>query len=131
MVFKKLKLTEADAIRLTLAHVESLFPKTCNKCNKVFENYREYLLNTERAGVPLSYDIELDNWTPINSSGNVALANCRCGNTLAISSHGMPLMQIWQILNWVRIETKKRGVKTQDIMCYLRDEVEKNALIQK
>ena len=122
------KLTEADVVRIIYEHVQGFFPKTCNKCQKVFSTYREYLQQTEHAGKPVSFDIELGNWRPTHSAGNLALANCRCGNTLAISSSGMPLIQIWQILNWVRVETKQRGVKSEEIICQLRDLVESKAL---
>jgi hypothetical protein len=121
-------MTEADVIRVIREHVEGLFPKTCNACQKVFPNYRDYLLNTERVGVPISYDIELGDLKPKHSSGNFALANCRCGNTLVISSRGMPLTQIWGILYWVKMETHRRGVKTEEVVCYLRDTVERQAL---
>ena len=121
-------MSETEVIRVIREHVEGLFPKTCNACKKVFPNYREYLLNTSRLGNPVSYDMELGNLRPENASGNIALANCRCGNTLVISSSGMPLIQIWQILSWVKAETSRRGVKTQEVICYLRDTVEKQAL---
>jgi hypothetical protein len=121
-------MTEADVIQVIYEHVAGLFPKTCQGCGKVFPNYRNYLLNTEHAGIPLSYDIQLNNWQPDNSSGNVALANCRCGSTLAISSKGMPLSRIWEILYWVRMESRRRGVKADVIICYIRDVVEKKAL---
>ena len=121
-------MTEADVIRVIHEHVEGLFPKTCQGCGRVFPNYRDYLQNTEHVGIPLSYDIQLNNWQPGNSSGNVALANCHCGSTLAISSKGMPLSQIWQVLYWVKVESHRRKVKTDVIICYIRDEVEKKAL---
>jgi len=96
------KLTEDEVVRFISEHVEGLFPKTCNKCQKIYPTYREYLLQTKRIGIPLSYDIELGNWKPTRSTGNLALANCHCGSTLAISSSGMPLTRIWQILRFFR-----------------------------
>lgn len=122
-------LTEPDVLRLIRAHVEGCFPKTCSNCQKVYPTYREYLLSTERVGVPMSYDIEMGNWWPASSHGNIAFANCSCGNTLAITSQGMPLGQIWQILHWVKTEAKLRDVKTQDVICYIRDVVEGKAVL--
>jgi hypothetical protein len=40
----------------------------------------------------------------------------------------MPLTQIWQVLNWIKIETERRGVQTQEVLGYLRGEVSKQAL---
>jgi hypothetical protein len=121
-------LTEADVVRVIREHIEGLFPRTCPNCKQDFATYLEYLRYTKPIGFPLSYDIELDDWKPAHSSGNLSLANCRCGNTLALSSDGMPLTRIWQVLNWIKIETERRGVKTQDILVYLREEVRKQAL---
>ena len=121
-------MSEADLIWVIRKHVEGLFPKTCSVCHRVFPNYRDYLRNTKRCGVPISYDLELNDLKPKRSSGNIALADCSCGNTLTISSEGMPLMQIWQILYWVKMESLRRGVKTEEIICYIRDTVENQAL---
>jgi hypothetical protein len=122
-------MTEADIMRVIREHVDRQFPKKCRACQKVFLDYRDYLLNTQHQGNPVSWDIEMDNWKPADSSGNFALANCRCGNTLVISSSGMPLMQIWKILHWVKMESLRRGVKIEEIICYIRDTVEQKALV--
>jgi hypothetical protein len=121
-------LTEAEVVRVIRKHIGGLFPRTCPNCKQVFLTYREYLLNTKPIGSPLSYDIELGDWKPAHSSGNLSLANCHCGTTLALSSDGMPLTQIWQVLNWIKIETERRGVQTQEVLGYLRGEVSKQAL---
>ncbi len=115
---------EAEMMRIILEHVYKQFPKKCNNCQRVFSSYRDYLLHTERVGVPISYDLELDDLNPDHSSGNIALANCSCGNTIAISSSGMPLTQIWRILAWVKLESSRRGVSKEVIVCHIRDTVE-------
>jgi hypothetical protein len=40
----------------------------------------------------------------------------------------MPLVQIWQVLNWVKIETERRDCHEREVMGYLRDQVMKMAL---
>jgi hypothetical protein len=121
-------MTEPQMMQAILEHVNKQFPKRCNCCRRVFLNYQDYLLNTEHAGVPVSYDLEMNDLKPRVSSGNLALANCHCGNTLAISSKGMSLKYIWQILLWVKMEASRRGVSQEVIICYIRDTVEKMAL---
>jgi hypothetical protein len=123
-------LTEADCVRLVHGYIEGLFPKTCPKCKRIFATYRDYLLNTKRVGLPISYDIEFGDWTPTQPTGNLSLANCSCGTTLALSSENMPVAQIWQVLNWVRVETERRGCHVREVLSFLRDEVVKRALAQ-
>jgi hypothetical protein len=122
---KSPKATEAEVIRMIHAHIEGLFPRTCPKCHRVFATYRDYLQNTKHIGAPVSYDIEFDDLKPTQATGNLSLANCSCGGTLALSSDGMPLGQIWQVLAWVKAEAKRRHVPTKTILTHLRTEVSK------
>ena len=69
----------------------------------------------------MSYDAEIGNWTPLKPLGAFTHSNCTCGSTLALSSEGMPLLRLWSILNWTRIETRKRGQTTQELLIYLRE----------
>ena len=121
-------LTEAECVRLVHGYIEGLFPKTCPNCNRVFATYRDYLLNAKHIGVPVSYDVEFDDWKPAQSSGNLSLTNCACGSTLALSSENMPVVQIWQVLNWVKLETERRGCHVQDVLSFLREEVSRRGL---
>jgi hypothetical protein len=58
----------------------------------------------------------------------MSYANCPCGTTLALSSQGMPLPQLWMLLAWARLETKRRGLSPQELLNYLRDEICKQVL---
>ena len=102
--------------------------KTCPSCKRVFATYRDYLLNTRHIGLPISYDVEFGDWKPAESSGNLSLANCACGTTLALSSDNMPVTQIWQVLKWVKMETERRGCHVREVLCILRDEVSRRGL---
>jgi len=121
-------MTEAQMMQVIFEHVNKQFPKRCNCCQRVFLDYRDYLLNTKHTGVPISYDLEMNDLEPQVSNGNIALANCHCGNTLAITSSGMSLKHIGQILLWVKMEAYRRGVSQEVIICHIRDTVEKMAL---
>ena len=124
----KSNLTEADVLRLIRKHVESLFPKTCSNCQRVYANYREYALNTQPLAQPVSYHAELGDWKPTEAAGNLSLANCSCGTTLAIGSETMPLDQLWPVLLWVKTETERRGISQQDLLGKLRDELRRQVL---
>jgi hypothetical protein len=121
-------MTEAEVVQTVRQYFESLFPKTCPNCNRCFATLREYILNTKRIGRPKSYDAELGDWKTARLLGSVALANCSCGSTLALSTEGMALPQRLALLNWVRIETQQRGVSPSDLLESLRDEVRKQVL---
>jgi len=81
-------------------------------------------------GLPISYDVEFGDWQPVEPTGNLSMANCACGTTLALSSEYMPLVQIWQVLNWIKIETKRRGCDEREVMGYLRAQVMELALVE-
>ena len=58
----------------------------------------------------------------------MALVNCACGSTLAITADGMPLPNLTGFLNWVRIETQQRGVSQKELLGGLRDAIEQAIL---
>lgn len=121
-------MTEAEAIQTIRHHLENLFPKVCPKCQRTFATLREYQLNTKNIGPPMSYDAEMGRWHPLRPVGAVSLANCPCGTTLALSSEGMPLFKLWRLLNWARIETRRRGVSQQELLSQIRDVIRRQVL---
>jgi hypothetical protein len=122
------KLTEAEVVRMTYEHIRGLFPRNCAHCGQTFATYQEYVQKTTPIGEPVSYDIELDDWQPAETTGNFSFANCHCGNTIALNSQGMPLTQIWQVLNWVKEESEQRGVPASEILHHLREAVRQRGL---
>jgi hypothetical protein len=116
-------MTEAVVIKLMREHLEAQFPKVCANCGRRFATLREYLLVTTPQGPPIPYDAEVGDWNPLNPLGTLTFANCPCGSTLALTSHGMPLFRLWALLNWARSETKKRGVTPVELLAYLRDQI--------
>ncbi len=116
-------MTEAEVIHGMRYHLEGLFPRSCPNCRRQFESLREYLQVTTHQGPPVSYDAELGRWKPLIQLGTMTLANCTCGSTLALTSQGIPLLQLWRMLNWAKIETKRRGIGQQELLGYLREEI--------
>jgi len=121
-------MTEAEVIHAIRRHLEGQFPKVCSTCKRSFANFREFLLITTPVGSTISYDAEMNNWNPLRPLGTATFANCPCGNTLCLSSEGMPIHRLWPLMNWARIETKKRGQTLQQLLNYLREEMRKQVL---
>ena len=121
-------MTEAEVISIMRQHLEAQFPQRCSNCNRPFATLRDYILNTEQVGSAVPYDVELGDWQPIEPLGTVTFANCPCGSTLALSSDGMPLLQLWSLLRWAKNETEKRGMTPRQLLNYLRDEITRQVL---
>jgi hypothetical protein len=121
-------MTEAEVIRTIREHLEGQFPKACSVCKRSYVNFREFLLSTTPTGSTLSYDAELNDWKPEQPLGTATYANCPCGNTLVLSSKGMPVRRLWPLMNWARLETKKRGQTVEELLNYLREEIRKQVL---
>jgi len=116
-------ISEADVVATMRQHLEGHFPLSCPVCEKRYDTLRDYLLETEQQGDAIPFDAELGNWHPLRPLGSVTLANCRCGNTLGLSSEGMPLPRLWQLMNWARIEIQKRQQTPRELLNYLRGEI--------
>ena len=123
-------MTEAEVVKTVREHLEGQFPKVCPSCGFRFVRLKDYLQNTQHLGSAMSFDAEVGNWAPLNPLGTLSYANCSCGTTLALSSSGIPLLRLWSLLNWVRIETKKRNQTHLELLTYLRDEIDKQVLAE-
>ncbi len=121
-------MTETEVLHHMRAHLEGLFPKVCPNCQLRFATLRDYLLRTEQLGPAMPYDAELGDWNPVQPVGTITYAKCACGTTLALSSEGMPLFRLWQLLNWARVETKERGQTPVELLNYLRAKIWKEVL---
>ena len=123
-------MNEAEVIQIVRKHAERLFPKVCPSCHRSYASVREFLLATERVGPIMSYDAELGNWDPSQPIGTLALSNCACGSTLALSAEGLPLPELKTFLNWIRLETLQRGLTQQELLSQLRDKIDKQILAE-
>ena len=116
-------MTENQVIQQMCEHFERKFPMFCGGCNRRFETFLEYLQNTEPHGSPIPYDAEFGDWTPARPVGTVVYADCACGHTLALSSEGMPLKQLWALLDWLRTEAPLRRTTPRELLRQLRVKV--------
>lgn len=121
-------MTEEEVVPILHAYFESLFPKICSNCNRTFATLGKYIQITERIGPPMSYDAEMKNWNTNQPIGSIAMVVCPCGTTLALSTLSMQLPLRLELLNWVKIETQRRGVSASELLEHLRDEVRKRVL---
>jgi len=123
-------MTEDHVIQQMRAHLERQFPKVCTTCHRRFATLREYLLNIQHLGPAMPYDAEAGDWNSLKPLGPMTLALCPCGTTLTLTSDGMPLVQLWSLLNWARSETQKRHMTPRDLLTYLRGEICKQVLAE-
>ncbi len=114
---------EAEVIAVMRQHLEGLFPRSCSNCHRSWATLREYLEGTTHLGAAVPYDAELGDWKPPRPLGTFTFANCPCGNTLSLTSHGMRLTQLWALLAWARVETQRRGMSPQALLNYLRERI--------
>jgi hypothetical protein len=121
-------MTEADVTARMRAHLEKQFPKVCPNCKRRFESLREFLQIAKPAGPAMPYDADVGDWAPMRPIGLATYHNCPCGSTLAVTSEGMPLRELWTLLNWARIETKKRGMSPRELLNHLREEISREVL---
>jgi hypothetical protein len=110
--------TGEQAITLIVRHLSSQFPRTCSTCGRQFESLRDFFLTTSAIGDAISFDLELGDLRPQDPLGAMAMSNCSCGTTLALTSEGMPLPHLWSVHQWANAEAKSRGIK---IAVFLQD----------
>ena len=123
-------MTDEEMFRINYEHYAGLFPKTCASCGRRFASLREYILATRPVGATISYDAELGEWQTSQPLGAAALANCSCGSTIALTTEGLPLPVIQEMLEWIRVETARRGLTTEALLDIVRNEVRKRALAE-
>jgi hypothetical protein len=100
-------------------------------CEHRFLTLKDYLEYTTHLGQPVSYDAEKGDWQPHEPLGTLSYANCRCGTTLTISSHGMGLFTMWRLLLWARTESWSRKMNVSDLLDDLRQKIDQQVLREK
>lgn len=108
--------TGEQAIDLIVQHLSSLFPRTCPTCGRQFESLRDFFLHATAIGDAISFDLELGDLRPKNPLGAMAMSNCACGTTLALTSEDMPLPHLWSVHQWANAEAKSRGIKIAEFL---------------
>jgi len=120
--------TEDEAIKIIIEHLKGLFPKTCPKCQRHFATLREFYLNTKPEGRARSYDLEAGEVQPKRPIGAVATSTCTCGESISLTSQGMPLFQYWALLLWAKTETRRRNTSVPELLFHLRTDVRKRVM---
>jgi hypothetical protein len=123
-------MTEAELLQMFREYYEGLFPKVCPNCGRRYATLRDYIVSTQRLWPSLNYDIELGDYKTPRPIGGLAMANCLCGTTLALSTKSMPVPQTHLIMEWIRTETQRRGIKPAELLDHLRDEVRRQVLAE-
>ncbi len=118
---------QVDVVEIILKYINEGFPRTCPCCSKVYNTLPEYLRNTTHQGDPVSYDAECGDWEPKKPIGTVAMANCSCGTTMAISSANIPLTTMWRLMFWARMESFRRKMTLSELLSELREQIEARA----
>jgi hypothetical protein len=121
-------MTEAEIVRSLRGFFEGLFPRYCSGCGRNYPTLRAYIVETRRIWPSVNYELELGDAHGIEPIGGMAMANCVCGSTLVLSSNGMAPEQTRAILGWVKGEMTRTGMKPEEVLDHLRDEVRKQAL---
>ena len=121
-------MTEDEVVQILHDYFESLFPKVCSTCGRLFGTLSEYIQATTSVGKPVSYDANDKNWYPLQPIGTVVLSNCPCGTTLALTTEEMALPLRLELLKWVKMEMQRRGITTSDLLAHLRDRIRKGVL---
>ncbi len=125
-----IRLTLDEVVEIMREYLESLFPKICPNCSKVYNSYEEFLHETNSEGAPVNYDDEYDELTehkeflPLKPIGTCAFYQCVCGSTLALSSLKMPIMKYFRLLLWGRKYRKKNGLSLSEFMEKLQENVD-------
>ena len=83
---------------------------------------------TTRLGAPVSYDASLGDWRPAEPLGTSAMANCRCGTTLSLTSAGMSADLHAQVMAWAWARCEAQQVTLVDLLAELLDAIEAEAL---
>jgi hypothetical protein len=120
--------SEDEALALMRAHLQTQFPKRCERCGRVYASLADYYRNTRSAGPPVSYDAEVGNWQPLRPAGTVSLADCACGTTLSLTSHGLALPKLWRLGAWALAEITRRHLPVREFLEELRAKIERRAL---
>jgi hypothetical protein len=120
-------MTEDEAVALTRAYIESLFPRTCPTCGRQFDTLRDYLQNTTHLDSPVVYD-SLEQGVPGDPLGPMSMANCRCGTTITVSALEMPYPLLMKLMWWALKETQRRQISMRDLLRHIRDRIDEQTL---
>jgi hypothetical protein len=122
--------TEEQVMKVVRDHVERQFPRTCTTCGHVYESLPDFVHAGIPLGEPASFDASQGNWEPEDDGGILSMINCPCGNTLGFSSQGMGLMNMWNLLRWLRKQSRQRGLPVSKVLLEIRLKIKDDILAE-
>ncbi len=120
------------AVEIVRRHLkEQYFPLRCSCCGKEYATLCDYIAETTPIGRPVSYDLDIGTIRLGQMLGVMAMANCSCGSTLALSSKGLSKVVQLQLLGWALFEARRRSIPISDLLQIIREEIRMRELSQK
>ncbi len=120
-------MTEDEVITILHEYFEGLFPRSCPNCRRRFATLREYIRVTTPVGPTVSFEAELGDWKSVKPVGSLALVHCPCGSTMGLSTKNLALSRRLELLEWIRVETRRLGVSPTELLEQIRDKVRRRA----
>jgi len=109
-------------IPFILQECESQFPTTCKSCGRGFADFLDYVRATRPIGLIPDMDPDDD---PL---GLLSLANCNCGNTLALKCESLEMHT--RFIDALEKESAASGRSLADILVEIRSRIRAAALAE-
>jgi hypothetical protein len=124
-------LTENEVVTIVRSHLETLFPRQCPCCARVFPSLKEYLTVVAHIGAPVCW--EMDREQPFDpdevpSPDAMAFSNCPCGTTMTLGNESMNPLTQWRLVAWGAFVRIKRGISTGQLLAELRAKIDAQVL---
>lgn len=96
------------------------FPRDCPKCRRRYDDFEQYIRETEPTGVTMNY--------PFDPMGMISWVRCGCGNVLTLRCEEMTGEDHRRFLQALENEVNAGDLALQGLMSEIRDEVRRLAL---
>jgi hypothetical protein len=120
-------LSDLEVVGIVRKHIESKFPKKCAVCGRRFASLAEYLRGTKHVGDPVSGD-SIDKPLPTRPVGTISFASCPCGSTLVISSAGLDVFTMRNLMKWARARAAEQRISLRQVLANLRERIDAQVL---
>ena len=120
-------LSDVEVVGIVRKHIESKFPKECGVCGRRFASLAEYLRGTTHVGDPVSGD-SIDKPLRTRPVGTLSYASCPCGTTLIISSAGLDVFTMRNLMKWARATAAEHRISLRQVLANLRERIDAQVL---
>ena len=90
-------MNETDVIKIIRNYVSTQFSRKCNRCEKQYESFAEFIRHTRFFGKPITYGAEISDSKSKMPFTAIDMVNCSCGTTIGISTKNMGLWARFKI----------------------------------